>query len=836
MMVATCGWLRAEPRRIGLQVAALTISSCLLAVPAHAAESGARLFGLIPLTSFAAALDRHEIAIGAFAAGLLLFALGAAILLLRTRRRLAETEANYRRQVIELAAKADRATTLLLSEQQLVIAWAVNADEPELVGDPAIASSDGALQPPLAFGAWLPPKDAQRIEHSIADLRAKGESFTLALTTLAGRHIEAEGRAIGGQAVVRLRDMSGVKRSLAEVEAQFQSLADDAGSLKTLIDSLPSPVWARNLDGDMDFVNAAYANAVEAADAAGAVERGLELLDRPAREESARMRESGAAFVSRVPAIVAGARRIFDVLEVPTARGSAGVAIDVTEVESLRTEMQRMIEAHRRTLDQLATGVAIFDADRNLTFYNAAYRLLWDLDAAFLDHTPSDSAILDRLRTARKLPEDQDFRQWKSQLHEAYRAIEAKEMLWHLPDQRTLRVVTTPNPEGGVTYLFDDVTERLDLERRFDALIRVQGETLDNLAEAVAVFASDGRLKLHNPAFSKMWKLAPETLAERPHIEAVLAWCAPLHPEDATLRALRSAITAIGPREPISGRLERRDGSVVDVSTMALPDGATLVTFQDVSDSVNVERALRERNEALVNADRIKADFLHHVSYELRSPLTNIIGFAQLLGDDTAGPLNIKQQEYTGYILDSSTALLAIINDILDLATVDAGIMELDLGEVDIPHTVEAATTGLRDRIAEARIDLRLDVPEDIGSFVADEKRIRQVLYNLLSNAIAFSDDGGVVSLVCRRTGDEITFVVEDQGRGIPDEYLQAVFERFESRTNGARRRGPGLGLSIVKSFVELHRGSVDIVSKMGVGTRVACRLPVNPSLAEAAE
>ena len=108
------------------------------------------------------------------------------------------------------------------------------------------------------------------------------------------------------------------------------------------------------------------------------------------------------------------------------------------------------------------------------------------------------------------------------ELHAAYRALEAREHTWHLPDGRTLRVVTTPNPDGGVTYLFNDVTERLDLERRFQELIRVQGETLDNLAEGVAVFASDGRLRLHNSAFARMWSLSPQTLAERPHIETDL--------------------------------------------------------------------------------------------------------------------------------------------------------------------------------------------------------------------------------------------------------------------------------------------------------------------------
>ena len=249
--------------------------------------------------------------------------------------------------------------------------------------------------------------------------------------------------------------------------------------------------------------------------------------------------------------------------------------------------------------------------------------------------------MLDRLRAARKLPEQADFRDWKTELHEAYRAPEPREHVWHLPDGRTLRVVTTPNPEGGVTYLFDDVTERLDLVRRYEALIRVQGETLDNLAEGVAVFGSDGRLRLHNPAFARMWKLSPAALkaatapAYRGRDRLVPAAVRRRRRSGARCAARSPALDG---REPVTARLERRDGSVLDCATVPLPDGATLVTFQDVTDTVNVERALRERNEALEAADRLKIDFVHHVSYELRSPLTNIIGFAHLLLERSGRP------------------------------------------------------------------------------------------------------------------------------------------------------------------------------------------------------
>jgi signal transduction histidine kinase len=781
------------------------------------------------LSAFAS-LERHELAALALTLGVVLFAVVTAIMLVRTRQRAAANETEARREINALTAEVDRVNALLLSEPQIVVAWAAGCDNPDIVGDVTIVTQATMPQRVLAFGAWLPADQAQMIQASVDTLRANGEAFAMTLATLGGKSIEAEGRAIGGRAVMRLRDVSGIKGELVALATRHDRLVGDMMALRTLIDALPFPVWARDLEGRLDFVNAAYASAVEARDPTEAVERNLELLDKSARDDAARMRGDGTPYRGRVPAVIAGARRMFDVIEVPTPAGSAAAGVDATEAENIRAEMMRMVDAHRRTLDQLATGVAIFGADHTLRFYNEAYRALWDLDASYLDHGPTDSGILDRLRAGRKLPEQQDFRTWKNQLHEAYRNLESREDLWHLPAGRTLRVVTTPNTEGGVTYLFDDVTERLDLERRYDALIRVQGETLDNLAEAVAVFASDGRLRLHNPAFQQLWKLPEEALAERPHIEAVIAWCAPLQPEDQTLRALRSAVTAIGQRDPVKGRLERRDGSVVDLATLPLPDGATLVTFQDVTDTVNVERALRERNEALETADQIKIDFLHHVSYELRSPLTNIIGFAHFLGDPSTGPLSDRQSEYLGYITVSTNALLALINDILDLATIDAGAMTLNLGPVDIRKTMEAAAEGIRDRLVKDNIALNIETePATIGLFPADERRVRQVLFNLLSNAVGFSPKGSTVTLRAERHDDSIAFSVTDQGPGIPPEMTPRVFERFESHSLGSQHRGAGLGLSIVRSFVQLHGGSVDIASTVGQGTTVTCTFPTKP-------
>jgi signal transduction histidine kinase len=262
-----------------------------------------------------------------------------------------------------------------------------------------------------------------------------------------------------------------------------------------------------------------------------------------------------------------------------------------------------------------------------------------------------------------------------------------------------------------------------------------------------------------------------------------------------------------------------------------LPDGATMLTFQDVTDTVNVERALRESNEALETAGQMKLNFVHHVSYELRAPLTTIIGFAHFLADPSTGPLTPKQAEYLDYVTKSTNALMALTDSILDLATIDAGAMKLELGPVDIPKAIEAAAEGLQDRLATERIRLKVDIAADVGSFIGDQRRVVQVLYNLLANAVGFSPQGSVVVISAARTDRNVVFTVTDSGPGIAPDVKQKIFDRFESYSHGARRRGAGLGLSLVESFVQLHGGKVRVDSTVGVGTSVICEFPIDQAV-----
>jgi signal transduction histidine kinase len=775
--------------------------------------------------------------------GLVLFSVFAALAHISLRRRSAHREAGLLREITALRGKLDRAERFLASEPQVVIAWAGADDPGEIDGDFGLVDSEPNPNSALAFSSWLPEKSAQTLEGLVARLRERGESFKISLKNSADRHIEIEGRPVGGHAVMRIRDVSGDRlevNRLAELQAQTKQ---DLEAFRAMLETLPAPAWVRDRDGRLSWVNSAYARAVEAKGQPDVIAGGLELIERPTRETIASSRNAGQAFRGRASIIATGERRTFEIVEAPAGTASVGMAFDLSEIETIRIALQQEVASHARTLDQLSTAVAIFDRGRKLAFHNAAYRQLFALEQTWLDQSPSEPEILDRLRTARVLPEfglfgtevtgssaipqQADFRAFKDRLLSFYQSVETRQEVWYLPDGRTLRIVINPNPQGGVTYLFDDVTERYHLESRFNGLLRVQGETLDTLKEGVAVFGSDGRLKLHNPAFAGLWTLSADELAESPHIDLVASACVARFGNADNWSELRAAVAGWQDRRmAIEQRFARRDGSVLDCSASPLPDGATLLAFIDTTASVNVERALTERNQALLEAQKLRNDFVHHVSYELRSPLNTIIGFIQFLGDPAIGPLNQKQLEYVGYVMNSSSALLALIDDILDLASIDADVLELSLAEVDIARTIEAVAEGVQDRLAEADLKLRISVADGIGSFVADGKRIRQILFNLLSNAIGFSSPGQSIGLTAERPDDTIVLSVSDEGRGIPEGIIEQVFERFKTHSAGSRHRGVGLGLSIVRAFVEMHDGRIEIESKLGSGTKVTCFLP----------
>ncbi len=784
--------------------------------------------GYGPDAAAAAGLNRGLVASAlAAAAGL------AAAMVWRAAVALQAGAERARREAESLRRALVTADSILKAEPHVLVFWE-KGDAARVVAHtlrdvPGIPAEPDAL---LAYGNWLEPNSAEAFRAALDKLFEIGEPFNIILRTKERGPLEADGRTAGGRAVVRLRDVAGYRRDLARIQDAHQALARDIGATRELMDLLPYPVWLKDAGGRITWINKAYAKAVEAVSERETLDRQMELLESRQRQTIETAIGRDASFHGRLRVVTGGSSRIHDVIVAAKDGATASTAIDVDALETAKSDLGRQATAYDRTLDRVSTAVAIFDKAQRLTFQNAAYRELWRLDDEWLKTGPTDSAILDRLRDLGRLPEVVKYRDWKAKVLGSYASGHEREDWWHLPDGRVIHVMTVVRSDGGVTYLYADETERLALETRYKALTRTQTETLDSLKEGVAVFATDGRLKLSNASFAQIWKLSPAVLAESPHIERFIRQASALYDDAKVWNRISRAVTAIShERETIEGQMLRPDSTVIHYAATPLPDGATLLTFADVTDAKRYERALVERNEALVASDRMKSRFIGHVSYELRTPLTNIIGFSELLAAPHFGTLNAKQREYLGDIESSSQTLLAIIDDILDLATIDAGALELKLAPVDVRAVIDQAVLGVSERARREGLVLDIGIADDAKSFIGDESRVRQVLYNLLSNAVGFSKKGGTVWLAAWReranAADWIVFAVQDQGVGIPKDEQPRVFERFESRAKGSGHRGAGLGLSIVKSLVELSGGEIELISEPGHGTRITVRLPL---------
>jgi signal transduction histidine kinase len=619
------------------------------------------------------------------------------------------------------------------------------------------------------------------------------------------------------------------REQLAEAERRENALTARIARLSTSFNLLPIPVWRRDRELRVTDCNRAFAVALDATPET-VLAAGQELGGRQLAELALTAKTPQSETMHKV---IGGARRLLEVTELPHADGgTVGVALDMTDREDAQTTLERHVSAHGGVLENLGTAIAIFGADTRLKFFNGAYTRLWRLEENWLRTQPEYGEVLEMLRERRRLPEYADFRAFKRGALKLFTSlVEPLEDLIYIPDGTTLRTRVAPHPLGGLLFTYEDVTDILVLERSYNTLIAVQRETLDHLYEGVVVIGADGRIKLTNPVYARMWGLPPDMLAGEPHITEIVDRCRPFFKVEGDWPSFRDRVIArFTGRVARNGRLFRTDGTVLDYAAVPLPDGGVLQSYLDVTDKLRVENALLERAEALEAADRLKSEFVSNVSYELRTPLNTINGFAGLLAQQYFGQLNERQRGYTTGILESAERLSTIIDNILDLASLEAGRMSLEYGAVDA-HALLGGVAALMHEPANGRgLSLEVDCPTDLAPFEGDERRLKQALCNLVSNSIKFSSTGGAVKLAARQADANLLISVADAGLGIAPEDQQRVFNAFERGAGAGPQSGAGLGLALVKRIIELHGGKVTIDSEPNRGTLVTCVLPMAAS------
>ena len=784
----------------------------------------------------------------AFAAGVALAALVAFFVILHQRGRLNDVE-NER---LRLEAVAVKAREMLAAAPDGLFLWDhVNGGFTCSRRLAVLLNlSDGIQSRYDDIRARFEASSLKALEQSVSLLRGKGTPFDVLLTTgrrrlqAIGSRAETDGGDILAD-MIWMRDVTGTGTTGIGGGAGVRIPAVNTSGLEdrhltALLDAMPLPMWLRDSNLSLAFINHAARDIAptDADMAARARRQGKPLTERVA------MKGNGPG---------GGQDRVLEITETPlgilgggngeegegNGGGTIGFAVDRSNGAETEDEFPGPVAGRDAVLETLDTGIAIFDATTKLRFFNPAYARLFDLDAEWLKTEPTLSEILERQHAKRSLPEVSNFREFKMFRLEQFETLsEASEDLMHLPDGRTIRSLVNRHGMGGLVFVFDDVSDRLDLERSFKSLNAVQHEAFENLHEGIAVFGDDGRLKLHNPVFAALWGLENDTLDEKFHVtdfvdhtrEKIeteigggwddLSWG--VHKERVVARMMG--------RDNTTGQLVLANATIVDYANVPLPDGAMLLSYLDVTDSFRVEQALRQRAEALTEADRLKTEFIAHVSHEVRTPLTTVMGFADMLGQEYFGKLNRRQSEYAKGILDTTRGLMSVVGDILDLASIEAGRMTLDLDTVDVHGLLVSALNLIRERARAKELKLEFDCPPDIGWIRADKKRLKQVVFNLLSNAVTFTLERGTVRLESRREDDDLIITVADTGIGIPQADRERVFKPFDKGSDpAADKSGAGLGLSLVRNFIKLHGGSVDVKSPPGRGTTITCRLPARP-------
>ncbi len=703
----------------------------------------------------------------------------------------------------------------------------------------------------------LMPGDSAALEGLYGRLLKHGTNFTLDAETLSHTKIKITG-SLGRDAqltekttVLWIEKQSEEPPEKEEKDSSIQSdfsntAVDELHQVQAALNSIIRPLWLRDTDQRIVWCNSTYAENLSLS-IDEVIDQQKEISSPPSRSKSKgkdakspgpqlakEAIEVGQAMEAKAHGVFQGKRILMKISETPLMPlgMTLGIAFNITREEELEQQLQRYQSSNEELMEQLQSAICIFNSEQKLEFYNSSFSQLWGLKAGWLNSKPTLGEIMEKLREDRHLPEQSDFRRFKKSWLDMFTSlIDPHEDMLFLPDGSTYRMLVVPHSQGGLMMNFEDVTSRLELESSYNTLIAVQRETLDNLVEGVAVYGGDGRLKLWNPAFAKMWNFNPEDLSGEPHINKTSEKLKKFFEEEEWAEQRKKIRALALERYTNDGRMRRKDGVLLEYVTVPLPDGGVLITFSNVTDTVRIEYALREKNAALEAAERLKMDFLANVSYQLRTPLNAIMGFTEILNQEYFGPLNERQKEYTYDMKDASQRLVSLINDILDLSTLEAGYMNMQREDVKVYDLVQSIEGLMQDWARKEKVKLEVKCAKNIGTLNADEKRIKQVLVNLIRNSITFTPAGGEILLHASRKKEGVEISIHDNGIGITAEDRSRIFEPFERAQSGAAnakltRSGAGLGLSLVKNIVTLHGGTVDLESEPGEGTKVTLFIP----------
>ncbi len=558
-----------------------------------------------------------------------------------------------------------------------------------------------------------------------------------------------------------------------------KKLQSDLQLIKSSLDKIDVPIWVKNQNDDITYKNSACDNFLQSG----------KYIDEDDNEENTSN---------------------YSIKKYNNEDNSTCyIALDQRKIKEYEDESKRYLASLSKLLEVSSNAFAIYDADRNLKFYNPSFLKMWDLDADSISKGMTYEEILDELKSRRIFPEDINYKSFKAERISFFQELlmPHSDFLF-LPDGRVIRVVIVQHAFGGLIFCYEDMTDKYHFKSSYQTQSAVQQKTINSLSDGVIVFSENGKVAILNPQIKKMWGL--RKLAKNFHFKDFFEYVKSKIEDNIYQKFEDNFFKCFNHQKSSELNLETKDRKIFSMKMMSLPDGATLLNTKDITEATLFERSMTEKNIALEKVDKLKTDFLNNVSYELRSPLTSIKGYAEILSYQYAGELNEKQKNYMRAITESSDTLLDIINDIIDLASIEAGHISLNKKQNDCKTMLHESLVDFKGRYKLVDNFAKVEV-------FCDKDRLVHAIKKFIQFVTEFSDLEKGVDIEYTESKSYVEISLENIY--LKDyEIVKIVKDKFMENISAMTLK-PSInsGLSVLQTIIDLHSGRIHFHSDKNV-------------------
>ncbi|MBQ3944063.1 MAG: PAS-domain containing protein [Alphaproteobacteria bacterium] len=604
----------------------------------------------------------------------------------------------------------------------------------------------------------------------------------------------------------------------------------DASELDKILDFLPVYVWQKNRNLQVTYCNEAYAKALEASKDY-VIANNVKLIS-----ASRRGVYVDQSLYSTKPkkntehVVINGSRRLLSIEETPFTKDgkSTGVAIDITDKEEIETNFRNYQKHTEEVFNNISVPVAIFDANTILVFANQAIIRMFSVAEVDIYKNYKFADIMNYLLTRGSIIASEDILKYKAKAKELFQeVIEPHCTTIHLTNGNVLSVTITPNHSGGLVFVFEDITDKVQLERKVNSVSSIYRKTLDAFSEGAIILESDSKIKIANKVALDLWR--------REKIEAYIGDffqnSSQLLTADSKIQLMGTSLLAmISERVAFSKQLQFLSGETIRCEYMPLPDGLGIMRFVNISDTVNLTKTIEEKKVITEQIDRLKSNLISNISHEMHASIQTIAGFADILCNKYFGELSGQQMEYCYGISNAIKNLSDTIDAVIELANMEAGQMKLSYADARLLKIIQTAISLVNDVAKKQNISISTNFEDPEFDVYLDEKSITKALFYLINHSMQELSSGNKINILVTINNDQGDFeiAIKDDGTLLPADELENIQQGLADNSKyNYLEHSLDFGLALANNIVRLHKGALDVQSDEASGNVVICKLPI---------